>query len=303
MDFVVVGSTGTLYVINDWGTNQDDGGLNGGVKPSEYNRFTFSMNGDDYEVRIFPDGTSTILKNGSLSTLPGFVSAFSWTTSPNLPTTNHTIWEFSFVVPGTPATYAWIGADPKGPTIITTAVPPSPPTGLQTGASAFTHFVDGSFADSFVTPNPPPNPSRAAQPPVRDPHFDIYDQGNGWTVQVVPGGGVLIKASFLAVPTLSEWGMIFMTLLLLVAGTIVWGYRAHLAPAGGTSAAELIVTRSPLFPALFGRTLAATAAAAIVGLACASWIVGDLAIHDVAGVLLCAPLLAYLLHLWMGLRR
>lgn len=234
MDFVVEGGTGTFYALNDWGTNQNDGGVSGGVKPTEYNIFTFSMSGDDYEIRIFPDGTHAILKNGFASTLPGFVSACSWTTSPNLPTTDHAIWEFSFEVPSmTTTSYAWIGKDPTGPTAVISTSPPAPPTGMDTGPSAFTHYVDGSFSDSVATPTLPPDPTRAVQTPERDPHFSIYDNDTGWTVGFTPGGGVHVKANFVRVPTLSEWGMIFMMLALLTIGIIVWRYRARPGIDGG----------------------------------------------------------------------
>ena len=226
LDFTVAGATGTFYCINDWMTNQDDGQVSGGLLSNEYNRFNLTMGGDAYEIRIYADGHGDVFKNGSPAVLPGFLSKCSWSTSPNEPSVLHTIWEFSFEVPGTTTTVSkFIGSDPKGPTVVVYPVPPDPPVGLQTGPSSYPHYIDGFFSDALTPPTAPPVPARAYQNPERDVHFDPYDDGEGWEIDLKLGGGVVVHANKRTIPTVSEWGLIILTQLLLIAGTIIFARR------------------------------------------------------------------------------
>jgi hypothetical protein len=181
-DYVTVGGSGTFYCMNDWMTNQNDGGVNGGLKPDEYNRFNFSLAGSNYEIRIYPDGSHQV----SGGTLNNFASACSWTTTPNL-STAHTTWEFSFEVDsGTITTFQ--GCDPPGPVTIPNPNPPPVPAIVTGGPSAFAHWVDGEFADSQLVSTLAGDPSRSYQDPVRDPWFSSHD--GGWTLVLKSGGGV-----------------------------------------------------------------------------------------------------------------
>jgi hypothetical protein len=228
IDWVVSGTTGTFYCINDWMVNQDDNDVNGGLLSNEYNRFNFVMDGNSYEIRIYPNGTGQIYKNGAPATLNNFRSACSWTTSPNLPTVNHTIWEWAFDVMGTTTTTTqWVGCDPQGPSIVVVTNPPNPPSVLNTGPSAYPHYIDGKFADAYTVPTLPPVPSRSYQNPNRDPWFDAFD--NGWGLTMGPEGGVTIRTGRLTGPTVSQWGLIAIGLALLTVGVIAIARRKRLA--------------------------------------------------------------------------
>jgi hypothetical protein len=105
-----------------------------------------------------------------------------------------------------------------------------------------------------------------------------------------------------AIPTLSEWGVIVMALLLLATGTIVWSRRPATAMAGGVGAASS--SDQPLFvPNLFMKALAGTLVVVTAGFALAFGLQGELAEVDIAGALLCAPIAAYLVHLWVSISR
>lgn len=196
VDYVVTGSTGTFHCLNDWMTNQEDGGVEGGLEATESSVIEFRIGGDDYEIRISPAGSGSILVNGAPGTLPGFECACSWTTSPNLPGTDHLIWEISFELsPSTAAITKFVGRVPPGTRAIVGPNPPAPPTSTIIGPSAYPHVVDGAFSDPPVPPTLPPDPARAAQPPIRDPHFSEYDDDSGWNLARSPTGGLQIDAS------------------------------------------------------------------------------------------------------------
>jgi len=118
-----VSRPGTFYVINDWVVNRADGGVEGGLKAGEYNRFPFTIGSDDYEIRIYGDLYEgkyyDILVNGvsDLSALEDFEGAFGWRTSPNMPDLEHTIWEFSFEIAPT-RIMKFVGCDPVSQTAV-----------------------------------------------------------------------------------------------------------------------------------------------------------------------------------------
>ncbi len=192
-DFISHGSSGTFYCMNDWMTNQDDGGVDGGLLPTEYNRFNFTLSGSDYEVRIFPDGTGQVYKDGTVNngSLWNFNSATSWSSSPNLPV-EHAQWEWSFDIAYETTTITkFVGCDPPGPTTIVVPNPPALPPVLQSGPSEFAHFVDGEFADQLQPSVLAPVPSREPQLAERDPWFDQSDDGS-WDITLLSGGGVKV---------------------------------------------------------------------------------------------------------------
>jgi hypothetical protein len=101
------------------------------------------------------------------------------------------------------------------------------------------------------------------------------------------------------VPTLSEWGLIVLGLLLAGGLVVVWSRQPVVATAGGACGAPL----PPLFVArVFWPTLAVAALAGCVGLAIAFALQGEVAAVDVGGTLLCTPLVAYLAHYWIAMR-
>lgn len=158
----------TFYVVNDWFANQD------GMRPDEFNRFTFKIGTTPIEIRIYPDGGQVLG-----GTLTNFKSATGWGKSPNLDT-DHMIWEFQFDVEPT-RIYQFIGCDPASTTVVTT---PPPVTGVTTGPSEFAHVTDGVFT-SFSSLQGVPVPSRDSIAPVPDPLFP-----NGFNLSLKEGGGV-----------------------------------------------------------------------------------------------------------------
>ena len=110
-----------------------------------------------------------------------------------------------------------------------------------------------------------------------------------------------IPLAIVNTPTLPQWGLIALPLLLLTAGTIVIG-RRQVAMAGteGSLAQLSRSLGSPLFVRdLFLKTLAGTLALAIAGLAVAIWLFGSVSSLDLAGTLVCAVIVAYIAHLWI----
>jgi hypothetical protein len=103
------------------------------------------------------------------------------------------------------------------------------------------------------------------------------------------------------IPTLTEWGLIVLVLLLAIGLTLVWGRQPALATAGGpdvaATAPALLVRR------LFYPTLAATAALALSALVLALGLGAEVTGVDVGGTLVCVPLVAFLVHQWIALRR
>ncbi len=103
------------------------------------------------------------------------------------------------------------------------------------------------------------------------------------------------------VPTLTEWGMIIFTLLLLTAGTL-FAMRSQ-ARTGGSGRAggipELVFV-----PGVFIKALALTGLLALAGFAFGAWLSsGPPDATDVIGTLVSAPVFAYLLHLLMIFKR
>ena len=114
--------------------------------------------------------------------------------------------------------------------------------------------------------------------------------------------GAAVNSGAAAIPTLSEWGVIVMALLLLATGTIVWSRRPATATAGGVGPASSF--DQPLFvPDLFMKALAGTLVVVMAGFALAFGFQGELEGVDIAGALLCAPIAAYLVHLWVTIAR
>lgn len=110
-----------------------------------------------------------------------------------------------------------------------------------------------------------------------------------------PGGG-----GGGAVPTLSEWGLILMALLLLSAGTVLFGRRSVVAGSGSATWPGFTGASLPLVPGLFTRVLAVISGLLLLGLGLAFALRMGPSPVDLAGSMLCAPVLAYLVHLWLA---
>lgn len=103
------------------------------------------------------------------------------------------------------------------------------------------------------------------------------------------------------VPTLTEWGLILMSLLLATAGTIFilqrrWAMEELAVVNGGIQSDRRMLPR--LFvPRVFGKALAATIVFVSVGLAVSVRLLGNLSALDIGGTMLCALIFAYVTHL------
>jgi len=104
------------------------------------------------------------------------------------------------------------------------------------------------------------------------------------------------------IPTVSQWGVIAMTLLLLSAGSALWSRRAIslVAAEGGP-----VLDQGWAPP--FDRRSYALALAGVLGVVTASLTLGsglgvELRSADLVGALLCAPILAYVVHFWFPTR-
>jgi len=101
-------------------------------------------------------------------------------------------------------------------------------------------------------------------------------------------------------PTLSEWGAIIMTLLLLTAGTVFIVRRRPLmaetvATVDGTGLGER--RNQPLLvPTFFSKVLAGILALVLIGFAVVTWLSGPIKLLDIGGTLLCAVIFAYLVQ-------
>jgi hypothetical protein len=105
------------------------------------------------------------------------------------------------------------------------------------------------------------------------------------------------------IPTVSEWGLFLMLLLLLSAGTILFGQRRALLAGANQGFDAGAFTRPPLAAGLFFKTLVAVAGFAMVALLTTFALAGEVAAVDVTGTVLCVPVLAYLIHLWLAPRK
>jgi hypothetical protein len=105
------------------------------------------------------------------------------------------------------------------------------------------------------------------------------------------------------VPTVSEWGLFLMLLLLLSVGTILFGQRRALLVGANRGVVGGGPVRIPFAAGRFTKTLVAVAGFAIVALLAAFALAGEIAAVDVTGTVLCVPVLAYLIHLWLTPRK
>lgn len=231
------GDPGMFHCINDWVVNQADGCLNGGlvcrdtvlakgamcilapVDTCEANVFKFTIAPNNYTIKVYPDHATID------PMVPGFDAKFSWNTSVNEPSIEHTIWEFWFPIHPT-MLVNFTGHDPAVAT--DTVFNPPPPAIIINGPSAYTHYLDGQFAN-YVGPQEVCTPTVRCYIPAdslpKDPHIPPL------TIILHEGGGVtVIPQGVGPIPTLSEWGaIIFGTLLLAGVAFYIWRRRRAVA--------------------------------------------------------------------------
>jgi len=108
-----------------------------------------------------------------------------------------------------------------------------------------------------------------------------------------------------AIPTLSEWGLIVLSLMLLTVGVV--HIRRHqpglsLASAGGNVDSTGNSKKNLFSPDVFGKCMAATWALSVAGIGVVIFVMGTIAIRDIVGTLVCATIVAYLLHTFLPSR-
>ena len=206
-DYVVQGSTGTFYCINDWVVNSADIS-DGGLNPDDYNQFTFELDGDDYEIRIYPEGHTPdpdfeLFKNGIKDNLAltNFESKIGWATSPNLDIA-HTIYEFQFEVG--PISMRSFHHNDTVPLPVGFYTAPEKPGIVTSGPSAFLHTTDGGFTDYSIWGTMPDPSGEYLRGP--DPHLK-----NGFNIELLDEGG--IRASYIPAPSAIFLGSIGVSLV------------------------------------------------------------------------------------------
>ncbi len=106
-----------------------------------------------------------------------------------------------------------------------------------------------------------------------------------------------ISGSSTAVPTLGQWGLIVLTLLLLSLGTVALRTRQRVL-AGTSNSSSISFRELPFDKGLFGKILLPVALVVFMIFVLAVGLFGyEMTSSDVPGSLIAVPLLAYLLHL------
>ncbi len=117
------------------------------------------------------------------------------------------------------------------------------------------------------------------------------DAGVYRTSNLHGGDGITSKS----VPTLSEWGMIIFSLLILSLVTSAVLRRKTVAAGVGSNLQ--VTVGGPLFVgAIYFKTLLVTMSLAAVGLAISAGVYGTLAMRDIIGTFLSAAIVAYMAH-------
>jgi|GEM_PF-4900769 len=99
------------------------------------------------------------------------------------------------------------------------------------------------------------------------------------------------------IPTLSEWGLIFLALLLLSYGSIVLASEQVLASHTQIPMPNKQYFTLPFHKAIFRKALSMTALLVFIGFSICFYLYQAIFFSDVIGVLLTAPIFAYLTHL------
>jgi hypothetical protein len=106
------------------------------------------------------------------------------------------------------------------------------------------------------------------------------------------------------VPTLSEWGLIIFTLLLLTVGTLFFmRQQVTMSAMGGGTLRSEGGNPLPFVLAVFIRALTITGLLVLLGFSVAFWLSSPPSTTDIVGTSISVPIFAYLLHLLMLLRR
>lgn len=131
------------------------------------------------------------------------------------------------------------------------------------------------------------------------PYFIEITDNNGSMVSI-GGGGVDCNCFLEPIPTLSQWGLITLALLLLVIGSLRMVTVCKVAFAGMGSIIPLPGNnnyRLPFNTSILRKSVYLTILLAIVGFMICFAIFGEIYNSDLIGVFLAGPIFAYLIHL------
>jgi hypothetical protein len=183
--------------------------------------------------------------------------------------------------------------------------------GGQVGDSLFQGRVYGFAAPSgssiftLDTPNPQNSAYFGSSLAVGDIDFDgineIIAGANGEDVGSNENQGrvYIFDLDSVPIPTLSEWGLIIFTLLILSLVTAVVT-RRKTAMAGAVATGMPTAIRETLFfPTLYLRVLTIMLGLAAITLTVATILSGTLPIRDIVGTILSSAIVAYIAHLWI----
>lgn len=129
---------------------------------------------------------------------------------------------------------------------------------------------------------------------------DIGPDGNLRNRVLVGVNSVSVQRAPAGAPTLSQWGVIIMALLLLTVGvSFITRRQLEMVGAFGFDSSELNASMNmPLFaPSVYSKAFTVTLALMIVGLVVMVWLYGSISMLDICGALLCALICAYIIHL------
>ncbi len=130
--------------------------------------------------------------------------------------------------------------------------------------------------------------------------FTITETGGGGDCSNSPQMHSLMITVLADVPTLSEWGLILLALLLMNLGSIFIAQEKLALATPRNFKLPLISLQLPFSAEYFNKAVVLTAIFAFVGFAGSIVLMGTIAASDLIGVFVTAPVFAYLVHLvWM----
>ncbi len=128
--------------------------------------------------------------------------------------------------------------------------------------------------------------------------LDADDSTN--TCDPDPDGFSMMITVVSGVPTLSEWGLILLALLLMNLGSIFIAQEKLALATPRNFKLPLISLQLPFSAEYYNKAVVLTAIFAFVGFAGSIVLTGTIAASDLIGVFVTAPVFAYLVHLvWM----
>ncbi len=128
----------------------------------------------------------------------------------------------------------------------------------------------------------------------------LSEEVDDFTVNIIPDSTQEVTFNYIpmVIPTLSQWGVIILILLVLAVGMVfLYQRQTSLAMAG---VAEVSSARQKLFDGkIFLKIFAIVLLVGIVGLTATFWYYGQVTNADPFGVFVSAGVVAYMVHLWM----